>query len=273
VERAAKQFNVEKSTAKTPMKERCVISAEDSPKKPIQLPYREVVGVLQYLAATTKPGVAYAASQLARVQANPGVKHWDAAMQALKWCNGTKNMGIFYKRGAKLTFESYVDSSFADVPIHAGPGPDGSKHGRKSTEGYVLKLGGAPINWHSRREKKRAYSSTEAEGMAAASATKDIRHKVRLAAEMGIPQGPVKLHIDNQPLLNILEEPQQSARTKYWELDTYCTRDAWQEDVISCRKVATALNEADVYTKPLSKQQFYALLHRQERSDPGQTKQ
>jgi len=261
IERAAKQFGIEGGTSpKIPMKPRTEINAIDcpNPEDRVELPYREITGVLQYLAITTKPGVAYAASQCARVQSNPAVKHYAIALDALKWCNGTKDEGVFYRKGAPIKLEAYCDSSFADTPVHAMPGPSGTLEGRKSTEGYILMLGDSPIHWWSRRQTKRAYSSTEAEAMAAASATKDIIHKRRLMVDLcGEQVKPTKLHIDNQPCLDMLEGAQVTQRNKHCELDNYVTHEAWKVDgIIQCQKIATENNTSDLFTKPLDNVSF-----------------
>ena len=253
---------VEGSKSLLPMAPGTVVDAVDCPPagKQIKMPYRSVVGTTTYVATVSRPLLSYSTGQLARVQANPGLVHHSAAVRALKYAITTKGEGILFKADSVLQLVGYCDSSFADIPVHADPGPGGTEHGRKSTEGCIILLGGAPVHWFSRRETLRALSSTEAEAIAAASATKLIVHLRRVAADMGLAQAaPTPLHIDNQPCIDLLDTHHITQRNQHMDLKIYTTRDAWkgtggmthQPPQISVHKIHTDDNISDCCTKAL----------------------
>lgn len=80
-------------------------------EKPITSPYRELVGSLSYIAITTRPDISFYTSQLAKVQSNPGNKHFQMAKHCLKYLMATRDFGLTYhKDGGNLIY--YVDASY-----------------------------------------------------------------------------------------------------------------------------------------------------------------
>jgi hypothetical protein len=49
------------------------------------IPYREAVGSLMYLALATRPDVAYAVGVVSRFSNNPGIVHWEAVKRVFKY--------------------------------------------------------------------------------------------------------------------------------------------------------------------------------------------
>lgn len=62
------------------------------------LPYRELIGSLLYLAVATRPDIAYIVSELSRYVSNPGIGHWTAALNVLKYPRETPNLGVTFRR-------------------------------------------------------------------------------------------------------------------------------------------------------------------------------
>lgn len=148
----------------------------DSPKEgetPLNKPYRELIGSLSYISLTTRPDIAFYTSQLAKVQSNPGQRHWQLAKHVLRYCIATASHGITYHAdGSEL--EYYVDASWADVqPTYIVK--DGKKYldpddkdARRSSYGYVGFYASGPISWAARTHKgRRALSTMESELVAA----------------------------------------------------------------------------------------------------------
>lgn len=52
-----------------------------------QVPYREVVGSLMYLALHTRPDISYAVTKLSQYNSKPGEKHWHQAKHILRYNN------------------------------------------------------------------------------------------------------------------------------------------------------------------------------------------
>ena len=66
----------------TPLNPGCCLSTSMCPQfkaealEMHQYPYISIVGLLMYLALTTRPDIAYTAGVLARFNSNPGLPHW-----------------------------------------------------------------------------------------------------------------------------------------------------------------------------------------------------
>jgi hypothetical protein len=61
-----------------------------------RVPYASAIGSIMYAMLCTRPDVSYAWSVTSRYQANPGMKHWNAAMNILKFLRRTKDMFLIY---------------------------------------------------------------------------------------------------------------------------------------------------------------------------------
>ena len=51
-----------------------------------KVPYASAIGFIMYAMLCTRPDVSYALSVTSRYQANPGMKHWNAAKISLSTC-------------------------------------------------------------------------------------------------------------------------------------------------------------------------------------------
>jgi hypothetical protein len=126
--------------------------------------YTSLVGSLMYLAVTTRPDITYAAGVLARFNSNPGLAHWQAAKHVLCYLKGTVDHKLMYRPSDAL--EPFITYSDAD---HGG-NPDN----RRSTGGYVVKIGTGAVSWSSKLQSLIALSMTEAEYISAVEAGKEI---------------------------------------------------------------------------------------------------
>ena len=88
--------------------------------------------------------------------------HWIATQRVLKYLKGTQFLGIKYSKVSYFHLTGYSDSDF-----------DGDKENGLSTSGYLM-TGSAAITWRSKKQTIPANSTTKAEYVAAAQATKEI---------------------------------------------------------------------------------------------------
>ena len=124
--------------------------------------YRKLVGSLIYLT-TTRPDITFVVGILSRFMDHPCEGHWNVAKRVLKYLKGTQSYGIKYSKVSNFHLTGYSDSDF-----------DGDKEHRISTSRYLMNIGLAAITWRSRNQSVPADSTTEAEYVAAAQATKEI---------------------------------------------------------------------------------------------------
>jgi hypothetical protein len=60
--------------------------------------YRDVVGILMYLAAATRPDIAFAVNKAARVMDTPAEKNWNNVKHIFRYLRSTSNYGLRYTR-------------------------------------------------------------------------------------------------------------------------------------------------------------------------------
>ena len=65
-----------------------------------------------YAMMCTRPDVNLAISLVGRYQSNPGMEHWTAVKNILKYLKRTKDMFLVYGGDEELVVKGYVDASF-----------------------------------------------------------------------------------------------------------------------------------------------------------------
>ena len=115
---------VKLSTAQSPT------TAEDKEKMSV-IPYASAIGSTMYAMLCTRPDLNLAVSLVARHQSNPGMEHWTAVKNILKYLKRTKDMFLIYGGDEELVVKGYVDASF-----------DTDLDDSKSQTGYVYILNG-----------------------------------------------------------------------------------------------------------------------------------
>ena len=114
---------------------RCPTTAEDREKMKV-IPYASAIGSIMYDMLCTTPDECLAISLTGRYQSNPGVDHWTAVKNILKYLKRTKDMFLVYGGDKELVVNGYIDASF-------DTDPDDSK----SQIGYVFILNGRAVSW------------------------------------------------------------------------------------------------------------------------------
>ncbi|KAL0360219.1 UNVERIFIED_CONTAM: Retrovirus-related Pol polyprotein from transposon TNT 1-94 [Sesamum radiatum] len=103
--------------------------------------YKQIVGSLMYLTAT-RPDIMYSVSLISRYMENPTEMHLLGAKRILRYLQGTRDYGLFYRKGEKPTLLGFTDSDYA-----------GDQDDRRSTSGYVFMLGTGAISWSSKKQR------------------------------------------------------------------------------------------------------------------------
>ena len=148
--------------AQTPLDSNVILSVYDCPqtddeKAEMQnVPYRELIGALMWLAVVSQPDIAFAATYLACFNANPGPIHWKAAKHMLRYLKGAI--------GCQLTLGLHSGNS-NELIVYANSDWGCDINNRHSVLGYVFMLGDSAICWSAKKQPTVAVSSTEAKYM------------------------------------------------------------------------------------------------------------
>ncbi|CAI7904736.1 unnamed protein product, partial [Closterium sp. NIES-54] len=162
--------------------------------------FHSLVGSLMYAAVNTRPDVAFATGQLARVVQCPNEEQVAAGMRVAKYLGQTPTVGLQYSAAAqrrqkgadgvehgRLFLTAFSDASFASEP-----------EDMTSAGEFIFCVGGGPSAWESKKQVDQALSSVESEYMALFRAVREIVWQRRLLAELGEEQqGPTPLYCDS----------------------------------------------------------------------------
>ena len=134
-----------------------------------------------------------------------------------------------------------------------------------SRSGYVITLAGCPIIWASKMQSLIALSTTEAEYIALSTALRKVISLMKLLKELKRRGLPITLPVptircqvfeDNLAALELANQPKLRPRTKHLAVRLHHFRDHVQRKDIQIQHVASKQQVADIFTKPLPKEQF-----------------
>ena len=108
-------------------KTQCPTTTEDREKMK-DVPYASAIGSIMYAMLCTRPDVCLAISTAGRYQSNPGVDHWTAVKNILKYLKRTKDMFLVYGGDKELIVNHYVDASFDMIRTILNRKPDTCLH-------------------------------------------------------------------------------------------------------------------------------------------------
>ena len=117
-------------------------------------------------------------------------------------------------------------------------------------------LGHSLVSWHSKKQNSLALSTTEAEYIAAGLCCVQILWMKQTLSNFNVIFEHVPIKCDNTSAINISKNPVQHSRTKHIETRHHFLRDHAQKGDITLEFVSTKDQLADIFTKPLSEEQF-----------------
>lgn len=217
---------------------------------PLNVPFRELIGSLMYLAVISRPDIAYIVSTLSQYLSNPDQNHWTAAKRVLRYLKGTTSLGIQYsKSGSNLV--AYSDSDFC-----------GDIDTRRSRSGVILILNNGPVLWTSKRQAGVTLSSCEAELTAATNATTSVLWTQFLLHDLGMTNiFPTLLMVDNQSAIRLIKNPEFHHKTKHIDVKNKFVREKYEEGILDVNYIPTHQQLADILTKGLSTQTHLSLVN------------
>ncbi|CAG4980331.1 unnamed protein product [Colias eurytheme] len=214
-----------------------------------RIPYREAVGSLMHLAIVSRPDIMFGVSLVSRYLDCYDDTHWVVVKKILKYLKETKEYGINYSSTDNNIVEGYSDSDYAT-----------DTDSRRSTSGYVFIKNGAAVTWSSQRQQSIALSTTEAEFMAACSATKEALWIKRLLCDISAyNQDSICLNVDNQSAISVIKNVDFHKRCKHIDVKYKFVKEKFQENEIDLSYICTNEQCADIFTKPLPRVRFQYL--------------
>ena len=184
----------------------------------------------------------------ARYQAAPKESHAENVKRIFKYLAGTIDLGIWYPKGTEGQLIAYSDSDHA-----------GYKTDRKSTSGQCQFLGGSLVSWFSKKQSTVSLSSTEAEYIAAASCCAQVLWMKQQLQDLGMNYTEIPILCDNTSTINLVKNPVHHSRTKHIDIRHHFIRDHAQRKDIKVVFIPTHQQLADIFTKPLAKEQFICI--------------
>ncbi|CAI7753300.1 unnamed protein product [Closterium sp. NIES-54] len=216
--------------------------------------FHSLVGSLMYAAVNTRPDVAFATGQLARVVQCPYEEQVAAGMRVAKYLGQTPTVGLQYSAAAqrrqkgangvepgRLFLTAFSDASYASEP-----------EDMTSVGGFICCVGEGPTSWESKKQVDQALSSVESEYMALFHAVREIVWQRRLLAELGEEQqGPTPLYCDSQGAIALAKNPVLHGLTKH--MRPIVTITEFSSDLL--RAFCCSVGIRQTFTLPASPQQ------------------
>lgn len=183
VERMLEKFGLAaaKPVRSPQMQNEPTLRVEKNPKliNDVALPFREMVGSLQYLVHCTRPDLANAVRTLGRYGSASTKENFRQAQRVMRCLRGTKHLELVYRYEDVARVGMVIDA-FADVD-HAGC-PETSR----SVTGWALRLNGNVWHWQSKKQNSVADDTCAAELIAAHNCSKEINWADNLRDARGV---------------------------------------------------------------------------------------
>ncbi|CAI7809758.1 unnamed protein product [Closterium sp. NIES-53] len=226
--------------------------------------FHSLVGSLMYAAVNTRPDVAFATGQLARVVQCPNEEQCVKGPE--EESVGEEERRRFHSLVGSLMYAAVntrPDVAFAtgqlarvvqcpnEEQVAAGWTKDMTSVGE-----FICCVGGGPTAWESKKQVDQALSSVESEYMALFRAVREIVWQRRLLAELGEEQqGPTPLYCDSHVAIALAKNPVLHGLTKHMRVKWHWTRSMVAAGEVELHYVKTTGQPADMMTKRLVEQQ------------------
>ena len=231
-----------------------------------RLPFRSAVCTLLYLAYNTRADILFAVCKLAKACISPGI----ADFRALTWLIG------YLRRRPYYALKFYPDGTsnpiydiclhhripYADLTVFSDASWQDCPDTGRSTVGYMIFHNGALIEANSTMPTPVAMSTSEAEYMAACSATMATAHIRMLLYDMlylgtkqwressqRLPSIPAILMIDNEATVQIAKNGKLTRKTRHIERRFHFVRQGQQDGIHQLHWIPCNSQLADILTK------------------------
>lgn len=226
--------------------------------------YRSVVGMLNWLARSSRPDILFAVSQVGRFMAFPKRSHEDAIMRLCAYLRDTKDKGMIMNP-KNTGFKVYADADFAGG-FNKHQTEDSAT--AKSRTAYHIMFNDCVIYSHSKLQTEIALSTTEAEYICLSQALRTVIVLMRFFKELSKkiksfgytkPRFQCTAYEDNKGAIELANAPKMGPRTKHINIKYHHFRNAIEKKMVEIEYVDTHEQLADIGTKPLEPKAFEKL--------------
>ena len=223
--------------------------------------YRSAVGMLNYLASSTRPDLVMAVHQCARFNNSPMLSHERAITRICHYLLTTHDQGILYNPNKNIGLQCYADADFTGgwTQVDAN-----NPENLMSCTGYVITFAGCPILWSSKLQTEITLSTTEAEYVALSQAMREVLPIMDLMKELACvmnsniskPNFYCQVFEDNSSPITVATCKKYTPRTKHIVLKYQQFRQFVNDNTIRIEAIHTKQQIADIFTKPLDSDSF-----------------
>ena len=213
-------------------------------------PYRSILRSVMWGQLTTRPDLSFSVSLLVRFQANPRIDHWNTLIHVIGYIKNTLDYGLTYSRDSDLSPSAFVDADYG-----------GCRDTRRSTSGYVFTMAGGAVTWSSKRQTTVALSTVEAEYVAMSRCAQQMVWMHSWLAEVRVKySSPGLLKADNRGAIALMKNTKDHGKVKHIDIRHHYIRELLRSGVIAIEQVPSEDNLADLFTKPIPRDQHHRLL-------------
>ncbi|KAK3288566.1 hypothetical protein CYMTET_3961 [Cymbomonas tetramitiformis] len=216
------------------------------------MPYRALLGQLQWVARCSRPDIMAAVSVLSRFCATYGPEHFVALKQVVEYLKGTREYELVLRTvsvpggcgtgpSRPLPLSIYTDSDYA-----------GCKVTRRSTSGIAVFLCGSLVILSSMIQKCVSLSTTEAEIIAMSEGSREVKYVLNVLDSLVDICRPVPMYCDNQGAIHLATDYVNNSRSKHIEVRNMYIRELVKAKDTEALYTGTDDNTSDIMTKPLA---------------------
>jgi hypothetical protein len=222
-----------------------------------EVPYLSAIGALMYLANSTRPDIAFVVNLLARHSAKPTQRHWTGVKNIFRYLNGTKDLGLFFKKNPDPSMIGYTDAGYLSDP-----------HNGKSQTGFVFLHGGTAISWKSSKQTLTATSTNHSEIIALYEASREcvwlrrVINHIQQSCGIGSIESPTIIYEDNSACVTQMQTGYiKSNITKHIAPKLFYPHELQESGEINILQIKSCDNLADLFTKSLPTSMFQKFVH------------
>ena len=229
----------------------------DGPERKQSWNYRSLIGILNFLSASTRPDILFAVHQCARFLTCPKLIHEQAVKRIVRYLVKTRDKGIEAKIDESKGIECHVDADFC-----------GNYHKYRSDDpttllsrtGFIIFYMNCPIVCVSKLQGFISLSTTEAEYIALSHAMRELIPFSGLVQELNEiflkdqlkPIVKCKLFEDNNGALELTRISKYRLRTKHIALQYHHFRNFVKEGKVEILPIDSKEQIADIFAKGIS---------------------